>query len=579
MKKNRLTLKEYFKKGVIPTESNFADLIDSMLNQDEDNINKLPNDPLRVTATGADEALLNFYRVEKNQEKLSWQIKQKPGGKSGLSIGDDTANRLFIENGTGNVGIGTTGPVQALDVRGRINVENGVIQRGSATPITTISDLGLYSQIDKNWIRIVTTNAPIRFFTDGGIGSKMSLSVEPGKVELIGQGAINDGNGFAVKNNYMASGSLTIGSINQSYGGGSNWTTSTAGLLLETQTNTEIAVHDSGHRLASLMYYEGDSNNRLTVGRDMGWGMIGSIILNGNVGLGAGASVPRSRLDTGNGVLTGAANDYTKAQFTMTGGGTVSWGGASQRLKWTNRFIAISMERSVSFLNGHVNIAQPKSDIPATQVYDGVARSATPDGVVLGGWEALYAVHTVGGDENAISYQIVRYTNNICAPSNWLLVAVVNGDDNSIRLGTGVILSSNSSSSQGSPIPQGVIMMWAGQINNIPSGWALCDGNNNTPNLKDRFIVGAGASYGVGSMGGADTVTLSVGQMPYHNHNAGDFKVLLQRDPAGRWTSRDTDTSVGEPDLIHNTDIQAAGGNQAHENRPPYYALAYIMKL
>jgi hypothetical protein len=116
VKKNRSTLKDYFKKGAIPTEANFADLIDSMLNQDEDNVSKLPNDPLRVTATGADEALLNFYRVEQNEEKLTWQVKQKPGGTPGLSIGDETGSRLFIESGTGKVGVGTSTPNAKLDI-------------------------------------------------------------------------------------------------------------------------------------------------------------------------------------------------------------------------------------------------------------------------------------------------------------------------------------------------------------------------------------------------------------------------------------------------------------------------------
>lgn len=181
MKKNRSTLKDYFKKGAIPTEANFADLIDSMLNQEEDAIAKLPNDPLKITAIGVDEALINFYRIEKNEEKLSWQVKQKPGGKSGLSIADTTSTRLFIENATGSIGVGTTTPKQLLDVRGKMNIENGVIQRGGDA-ITETSDLGLYSRVDKNWIRIVTTNAPIRFFTDGTVGSNAEFSIEPGYI-------------------------------------------------------------------------------------------------------------------------------------------------------------------------------------------------------------------------------------------------------------------------------------------------------------------------------------------------------------------------------------------------------------
>lgn len=138
MKRNRTTLKGYFIKGAIPTEANFADLIDSMLTQDEDNIGKLPSDPLRITASGTEESLLNFYRVEAGAETLTWQIKQKPGNKAGLSIGDAASSRLFIESGTGNVGVGTTTPSQKLDVIGNINV-TGNVGIGTTKPLGPLS--------------------------------------------------------------------------------------------------------------------------------------------------------------------------------------------------------------------------------------------------------------------------------------------------------------------------------------------------------------------------------------------------------------------------------------------------------
>jgi hypothetical protein len=123
MIKNRSTLKGYFIKGSIPTETNFADLIDSMLNQDDDNISKQPNDPLRITANGIEENLLNFYRVGEDGNP-TWQIKQKPAdsSKPGLSISDTTTSRLFIESGTGNVGIGTANPGRKLDVAGTLKI-------------------------------------------------------------------------------------------------------------------------------------------------------------------------------------------------------------------------------------------------------------------------------------------------------------------------------------------------------------------------------------------------------------------------------------------------------------------------
>lgn len=67
-------------------------------------------------------------------------------------------------------------------------------------------------------------------------------------------------------------------------------------------------------------------------------------------------------------------------------------------------------------------------------------------------------------------------------------------------------------------IPVGVITMWSGSIASIPAGWALCNGAGGTPDLRDRFVVGAGTSYAPGNTGGANTVTLTESQIPSHSH-------------------------------------------------------------
>ncbi len=87
----------------------------------------------------------------------------------------------------------------------------------------------------------------------------------------------------------MQKGSLTTGDINSNYGGGTNWNTNTSGLLLECLNNTEIAIHDSGNRIASSMYYEGLNTNKITIGRDMGWGAISNVVINGNI-IGSGTA-------------------------------------------------------------------------------------------------------------------------------------------------------------------------------------------------------------------------------------------------------------------------------------------------
>jgi len=111
-------------------------------------------------------------------------------------------------------------------------------------------------------------------------------------LHVVGAALISDGDGFAVKDGKMAKGSLTIGSIASSFGGGNGWNANTAGLMMETAASTEIAVHHSGTRIASIAHY---NNNTLTIGRDMGWGPVANVVTNGNLGVGVPA--PGQRLD------------------------------------------------------------------------------------------------------------------------------------------------------------------------------------------------------------------------------------------------------------------------------------------
>ena len=140
-------------------------------------------------------------------------------------------------------------------------------------------------------------------------------------------------------------------------------------------------------------------------------------------------------------------------------------------------------------------------------------------------------------------------------------------------------------------IPYGIIVMWYGSVVTIPSGWYLCNGANGTPDLRDRFVTGAGYSYSPGNTGGVNEVTLTAGQMPYHNHSASDSGHSHVYETYARNTGNNADNggaiSAKDNPLQRdyntytgyaNISIGYAGGNQAHENRPPYYALCYIMK-
>lgn len=126
----------------------------------------------------------------------------------------------------------------------------------------------------------------------------------------------------------------------------------------------------------------------------------------------------------------------------------------------------------------------------------------------------------------------------------------------------------------GPGMPSGVIVMWSGAANAIPSGWLLCNGTSGTPDLRNRFIVGAGSSYGVGATGGSETVTLTVDQMPGHNHHIFYNPLGVNTSPSPNGYTMSIDYGSSGRALEENVSHSC----YPHENRPPYYALCFIMK-
>jgi hypothetical protein len=149
--------------------------------------------------------------------------------------------------------------------------------------------------------------------------------------------------------------------------------------------------------------------------------------------------------------------------------------------------------------------------------------------------------------------------------------------------------------------PSGGIILWSGSVAAIPTGWVLCNGSNSTPDLRDKFVIGAGSTYAVGGTGGSanaivvshtHTATVSTTSLTGtataisetwsgYGSTTGVFSKLFGYNAGNTPASTDASNTGGlSLDASHNhtTTISTEGASGNNANLPPYYALCYIMK-
>ena len=207
---------------------------------------------------------------------------------------------------------------------------------------------------------------------------------------------------------------------------------------------------------------------------------------------------------------------------------------------------------------------------------------------------------------NTTTGAINTFTGAIYASANRLEITFAETNNNTVNTFAIDTLTAATTSSDRSTklantnfmhqvLPYGAIIMWYGAINTIPSGWYLCNGSNGTPDLRGRFIVGAGGSYSASQVGGTSTSVLLE-----HAHNV--IEPGTSGDFGHQHTFQTFGGATGASGAPSGTGLNGAGTNQytaksetgitigtvtgqttaangAGANIPPYFALCYIMKV
>ena len=161
-----------------------------------------------------------------------------------------------------------------------------------------------------------------------------------------------------------------------------------------------------------------------------------------------------------------------------------------------------------------------------------------------------------------------------------------NPSTNTLKVGNIIDSSGNASA-----FVTGMIILWYGDTTNVPGGWVLCNGSNSTPDLRDRFVIGAGNNFTAGNTGGSNSITLSEANLPSHRHFVVSNSLGGQnRTNSNVSANNQVRKGTGAGNLYESYNLastssdaasgrsSAVGSGTAIDNKPAYHALCYIMK-
>ena len=633
--KYRPELKSYFLAYSIPTQTNFEDLIDAMVIQGEDPIAAPYGSPLQIRKVGNAQVRDEFiYFCEDFNVPDPWILGQNLNTKS-LEIATDAATRLSIGKDNGWVGVNTPVSRAQLDVSVAITTisplmigsgaanylsisnqeENSRIVIGGDIPgdytekaklHVTLGDQDITDQVNPLVIERQSGNGYFFINSNSQVGINTDIEAnDPEEVKLSVNGDIRAG--------------TSDNSIYLQNAGNDD-----APTLYATGEYNRLKIISSGDM---ALWASGDPSSAINDSN--------ALYLKESGRVGIGTETPETTLEVAGDIKTGGSSARPIYLKNATSGGAPTLLSPA-----TDKWLRVMVGKDISFWAGNPNEGSPGTshlfiqsdgnigigtDSPVSKLeVNGHIKAGTGDTILLknasedpvlfspseskplkvvAGQDIAFWAGNSNEDVSGVSHLSIKNDGKVG-------IGIDNPTDESLEIDGKFKADFLTANIDASCIVSGIInpallfpkltiIMWYGDQGSIPKGWAICDGNPHgtitTPDLRGFFIVGASTSgsgdYSLGSTGGEETHALTELEMPSHSHGVTDPGHTHSYEGADNHSGDDGGSDSTYDDYTSQTGanktgitLDYTGGNDGgetdpHENRPPFKAVYYIMKI